>query len=60
VVSRIVREELALATAEVSVIEGGRRGMRVHVKLPASAQASIAEVERALSPYLFEAEVTTG
>jgi fatty-acyl-CoA synthase len=58
VVTRIVREELALPDVEVQVIEGGRRGMRVRVALPASARASVADVERSLSPYLFESEVT--
>ncbi|MGO8995893.1 MAG: AMP-binding protein, partial [Polyangiaceae bacterium] len=60
VVTRIVREDLALAGADVNVTEGGRRGMRVRVTLPAGAQASIGEVERALLPYLFEAEVAAG
>jgi fatty-acyl-CoA synthase len=59
-VTRIVREELALAEAQVQVTEGGRRGMRVRVTLPAGAGGSVADVERALSPYLFEAEVAVG
>jgi fatty-acyl-CoA synthase len=59
-VTRIVREQLALAEADVQVTEGGRRGMRVRVSLPAGARASVADVERALSPFLFEAEVAIG
>jgi hypothetical protein len=43
--------------AEVHVNEGGRRGLRVHVKLPRAASVSVPAVERELSPYLFEADV---
>jgi fatty-acyl-CoA synthase len=57
VVTRVVQEQLALRDAEVHVNEGGRRGLRVHVKLPRAASASAPAVERELSPYLFEAEV---
>ena len=38
--------------------EGGRRGMRVNVTLPARGQVSVVAVEQAQAAYLFEAVVT--
>ncbi len=60
VVIRVVHELLAIRDAEVHVNEGGRRGLRVHVKLPRASSTSAPAVERELSPYLFEAEVAVG
>jgi len=40
------------------VNEGGRRGMRVSVTLPAASRLSVPVVEQALAAYLFEARVT--
>ena len=59
-VTRLVRDQLALPDARVQVQEGGRRGMRVSVTLPEAAAASVPAVERELAGYLFEAEVRTG
>jgi fatty-acyl-CoA synthase len=57
VVTHLVQEKLALIGADVTVREGGRRGMQVRVTLPAASAASAPILERELSPYLFEAEV---
>jgi fatty-acyl-CoA synthase len=56
-VRRVVHEQLGLADADVSVSEGGRRGMRVSVTLPEAARLSVVAVEDALASYLFEARV---
>ena len=55
----LVHDRLALPDARVHVQEGGRRGMRVRVTLPAAAVGSVPAVERELAGYLFEAEVGT-
>ena len=57
-VTRVVREQLALPDAQVQVSEGGRRGMRVSVTLPQAARSSVPAVQQALAAYLFEAQVT--
>jgi len=43
----------------VQVSEGGKRGMRVRVRvtLPQAARASVPAVEQALAAYLFDAQV---
>lgn len=56
-VARIVREDLGFATAEVSVTEGGPRGMKVRVQLPSAPGAAAGSVQAALGAYLFEVEV---
>ncbi|WP_457388690.1 AMP-binding protein [Roseateles sp. P5_E1] len=58
-VTQLVREQLGHADAQVQVREGGRRGMRVAVTLPAASTDAVAAVERALAGYLFEAEVSS-
>ena len=55
--TRLVRDELAVADARVQVSEGGRRGMRVSVTLPEAARLAAPAVEQALASYLFEARV---
>ena len=57
VVQRVVRDDLALADAQVQVSEGGRRGMRVRVTLPGAARSAVPDAQRALAAYLFDAEV---
>ena len=57
-VSTLVRDQLKISGADVQALEGGRRGLRISVTLPAGAQASVAAVEQALAAYLFEAVVT--
>jgi hypothetical protein len=56
-VTRVLAQQLGLTAARVSATEGGRRGLRVQVALPASARDAVAEVERALSAFLFECQV---
>jgi fatty-acyl-CoA synthase len=56
-VARIVHEQFALPDARVQASEGGRRGMRVSVTLPAPARLAAAAVEQALASFLFEARV---
>lgn len=51
---------LGVAGATVQAREGGRRGMQVSVVLPAAAAASLAAVQAALKPFLFEASVSVG
>jgi fatty-acyl-CoA synthase len=60
VVTQVVRERLGLAAAQVRASEGGRRGMKVSVTLPAGAAASAAAVQEALSGFLFESDVAVG
>jgi fatty-acyl-CoA synthase len=59
-VTRVVHDQLGLAGARVQVDEGGRRGMRVEVTLPAAHALSVPVVQQTLAAYLFEAEVTAG
>jgi fatty-acyl-CoA synthase len=42
------------------VNEGGRRGMKVSVTLPAADAASVPAVQQALAAYLFETQVAAG
>ncbi|MEO8311236.1 MAG: AMP-binding protein [Caldimonas sp.] len=58
-VTRLLRDQLALVDAQVQVSDGGKRGMRVRVTLPAAAAAALPAVERALAGYLFESEVVS-
>ena len=59
-VARVVREELRLSGARVDATEGGKHGMRVTIVLPEDRSVDVAEVERAMAAYLFEAIVTAG
>jgi fatty-acyl-CoA synthase len=56
-VTRVVREQLGVAGAQVQATEGGRRGMRVSVTVPEAARASVPAIERTLAAYLFEAQI---
>jgi fatty-acyl-CoA synthase len=57
-VTQVVRDQLGLVDAQVRVSEGGRRGMKVSVVLPAAAVDSAPAVQQALGSYLFESRVT--
>jgi fatty-acyl-CoA synthase len=57
-VRHVVCAQLDLPEAQIKVSEGGRRGMRVSVTLPASAGHAAVSVEQALAAYLFETVVT--
>ena len=57
-VQQLLRAEPGLADAQVTVREGGRRGLQVQVNLPAPAHGSRAAAEQLLAGFLFEATVT--
>ena len=57
-VTQVVRDQFGLVDAQVRVSEGGRRGMKVSVVLPAAAVDSAPAVQQALDSYLFESQVT--
>ena len=56
-VAELVHKEHELPDARIDVAEGGARGMRVTVTLPETARSSVPTIEKALTAYLFEAEV---
>jgi fatty-acyl-CoA synthase len=56
-VADLVRIELGLSEADVEVVDGGARGMRVTVTLSKDDRSSIPALEKALAAYLFEARV---
>ena len=59
-VTQLVQDRLAVEGAVVQAHEGGRRGLRVTVQLPAPAASALPLVQEALAAFLFEAEVTIG
>ena len=59
-VKEVVGQLLDIPDAQVQVSEGGRRGMRVTVTLPASRQHAVTAVEQALATYVFETQVVAG
>ena len=56
-VAELIHKEHELPDARIDVAEGGARGMRVTVTLPETARSSVPTIEKALTAYLFEAEV---
>ena len=48
---------MGLPGAQVDVVEGGARGMRVTVTLADDDKSSAGAVEKALADFLFEAQV---
>ncbi len=58
-VSNLVQNQLACPQAQVSVEDGGKRGLRVTVAIPAARHAQVPAVREALAGYLFEARVVT-
>lgn len=59
-VTRVIQHELGLADVRVQAHEGGRKGMRISVTVPAASRLSVPMVEQALAAYLFEAQVGVG
>jgi fatty-acyl-CoA synthase len=57
-VTRILREELGIDGAAVEATEGGSRGLRVSVRLPARDTSAAQRVREALGAFLFETAVT--
>ncbi len=56
-VSQVVQDELGVSGAEVEVVDGGARGLRVTVTLGDADKASAPVVREALAAYLFETRV---
>lgn len=56
-VTGLVHNDLGLPGADINVVDGGARGMRVTVTLAGADRASAAAVKEALAAYLFEAKV---
>ena len=59
-VRQVLRDQFALPDVQVQASDGGRRGLRVTVTLPAGHSHRLTAVEQALAAYLFEARVTVG
>ncbi len=53
-----MHDQLGSGDAQVLVREGGPRGLTVSVSLPAAQRSSLANVQQALSAYLFEVQVS--
>ncbi|WP_395699753.1 AMP-binding protein [Aquabacterium sp.] len=56
-VQDLLAQDFALADATVVAREGGRRGMKLAITLPARARDAVPAIEQALAGYLFESEV---
>jgi fatty-acyl-CoA synthase len=59
-VQQVLQAQLGLANARVQANEGGSRGMRVAVTLPAVDALSAPAVEEVLARFLFETQVSVG
>ena len=56
-VLELVQKEFGITNAEVEVVAGGSRGMRVNITLSGGDRSSATELETALAAFLFEAHV---
>jgi fatty-acyl-CoA synthase len=56
----LVQNELKIADAQIEVVAGGSRGMRVTVTLSKDNASAVSELETALAAFLFEAQVHVG
>ena len=56
-VMELVQKEFGITNAEVEVVAGGSRGMRVNITLSGGDRSSATELETALAAFLFEAHV---
>jgi fatty-acyl-CoA synthase len=56
----LVQKEFGITNAEVEVVAGGSRGMRVNITLSGGDRSSATELETALAAFLFEAQVQVG
>ena len=59
-VLELVQKEFGITNAEVEVVAGGYRGMRVNITLSEGDRSSATELETALAAFLFEAQVQVG
>jgi fatty-acyl-CoA synthase len=57
-VKQVVWGQMGMEDARIQVREGGRRGMTVVVQVPQAWQAAVPQVQEALSPFLFEVDVS--
>ncbi len=55
--AELVHGKLGLAQARIEVAEGGKRGMRVTVTLPAAHADAVLQVQQALAGFVFESVV---
>ena len=56
----LVQSELEIANAQVEVVTGGTRGIRVTVIIPEDDRSSFAKLETALASFLFESKISVG
>jgi fatty-acyl-CoA synthase len=56
-VMELVQKEFGIANAEIEVVAGGSRGMRVNITLSEGDRSSVTKLETALATFLFEAQV---
>ena len=53
----MVHNEMGLGDANIDVLEGGSRGLRVTVSVIEGEKSFVSALEQALAAYLFEAKV---
>ena len=56
-VTDLVHDEMGLGDANIDVVDGGARGMRVTVSVVEGEKSFVPALEQALAAYLFEAKV---
>ena len=56
-VTDLVHNEMGLGDANIDVVDGGARGMRVTVSVVKGDKSFVPALEQALAAYLFEAKV---
>ncbi len=56
-ITDLVHDEMGLSGADIDVVDGGARGMRVTVTIAEDDRASVPALEKELAAYLFEAGV---
>lgn len=56
-ITDLVHDNMALSGADIDVVDGGARGMRVTVTISEDDRASVPALEKELAAYLFEARV---
>ena len=56
-ISDLVHNEMNLHKADIEVIEGGARGMRITVSVDEVDQLSVPDIKQMLAAYLFETRV---
>ena len=59
-IKHLVQSELEIANAQVEVVTGGTRGIRVTIIIPEDDRSSFAKLETALASFLFESKISVG